>query len=196
MRRSIRRCGSGVSARAGRTLIEMMLVVTMIAIVSAIAIPRINYNRMRLDSNTQGVRAVLQQAWRLSIQKQHDVAVSFDVAGKRVRMLEDVDNNHAAGTGERITWLPLVEGAVLSTPPARVGGTPVPAAVAGDGVVTVDAMPTIIFHRNGSTSGDAEVYLALSARGKTERRAILVARATGRVDWYKYLNAGWRSGGV
>ena len=183
-------------SRAGHTLIEMMIVVTIVAGVSAVAIPQINYPAMRIDANTRAIRATMQQAWRLSIQKQHDVDVSFDVAGKRVRTLEDMDNNRAAGTGERITWRPLEEGAILATPPSRVGGAAGPQAVVGDGVVTVDGMPTIIFHRNGSTSGDSEIYISLSARGRTERRALLVAQATGRTDWYKYLNGAWRSAGL
>jgi hypothetical protein len=174
----------------------MMIVVTIVAGVSAVAMPQLNYSAMRMDANARAVRATLQQAWRLSIQKQHDVDVSFDVAHNRLRTLEDQDNNRAAGTGERITWRPLEEGAMLAKPPARVGGAAGPDAVVGDGIVTVDAMPTIIFHRNGSTSGDTEVYLQLVAHGKTERRAILVAQATGRTDWYKYLNGAWRSAGL
>lgn len=183
-------------SRAGHTLVEMMIVVTIVAGVSAVAMPQLNYPAMRVDANARAIRAVMQQAWRLSIQKQHDVAVSFDVGHNRVRTLEDADNNRAAGTGERITWRPLEEGAVFAKPPARVGGAALPDAVVGDGVVEVDALPTIVFHRNGSTSGDAEVYLQLSARGKTERRAILVAQATGRTDWYKYVSGSWRLGGL
>jgi Tfp pilus assembly protein FimT len=174
----------------------MMIVVTMVAIVSSIAIPRFNYTAMRLDANAQAVRAVLQQAWRLSIQKQHDVDVSFDVAGKRIRTLEDQDNNRTAGTGERVTWRPLEEGTVLAAPTARLGGATPLAAVAGTGVMTVDGMPTIVFHRNGSASGDAEIYLAFSSRGKTDRRAIMVAQATGRTDWYKYVGGAWRNAGL
>ena len=184
------------SVRWGHTLVEMMIVVTIIAGVSAVAMPQLNYAGMRLDANARAVRAVLQQAWRLSIQKQHDVVVSCDVAGKRVRTLEDNDNDRAVDAGERITWRPLEEGAYFTTPPSRIGSATPPNVVAGSGVVALDGMPSVVFHRNGSTSGDAEVYLAITSRKRMERRAVVVAQATGRTDWYKYLNGSWRLGGL
>lgn len=182
--------------RLGHTIIEMMIVVTVVAILTALALPHLNYNAMRLDANAQGVRATLQQAWRLSIEKQHDVIVSFDVANQRVRTIEDEDNNRVSGTGERVTWRPLEEGASFAPPPSRIGGAPSPAAIVGDGVVTVDQMPSVIFHRNGSTSGDVEIYLATMKLGQTDLRAILVTQATGRADWYRYLQGAWRDAGL
>jgi hypothetical protein len=174
----------------------MMIAVTVVAILCAFALPRLNYGAMRLDANAQAIRATLQQAWRLSIQKQHDVIVSFDVGNQRLRTLEDENDSRTADPNERITWRPLEEGAAFSKPPVRIGNAAPPAAIAGAGVVTVDQMPSLVFHRNGSTSGDAEVYLGIMSAGKTERRAVTVSQSTGRTDWYRYFEGTWRNAGL
>jgi hypothetical protein len=46
-------------------------------------------------------------------------------------------------------------------------------------------MPTVTFHRDGSVSSDAEIYVSIAARGKPIYRAIVLTQATGRADWYR-----------
>lgn len=181
-------------SRRGHTLIELMIVVVMISIIAGIAIPRVNFTDLRLDANVRIVRSVLQQAWRSSIQKQHDVIVSFNTSAGTMRILEDVNNDGAASTGERISWRPLEEGVIFATPPAGVNGT-VTAEVVGGGVRTISTFPSVVFRRNGSTSGDTEIYLNATGRSGTSWRALTVAQSTGRTDWFRRVNNTWRSGG-
>lgn len=183
-------------ARCGHTLIEMIIVTTLLTVIAGMALPRINYTALRLDANVRVVRSTLQQAWRLSIQKQHDVLVSVDTAGRRIRLLEDANNDGLPTTGERVVWHPLEEGARFDVPPSGVNGA-VSAAVSGSGVRSVQSMPTVTFRRNGSTSGDVEIYIAADTRGVTEFRGVTVAQATGRTEWFRRVkSAWWRSGGI
>lgn len=182
--------------RRGHTLVETIIVMSLLAVIASMALPRIDYTAMRLDANVKVVRSVLQQAWRMSVQKQHDVLVSFDTAGRRVRVLEDMNNDGLVTTGERTTWRPLEEGATFAVPPSGVSGT-VTKSVSGSGVKTVGGLPTITFRRNGSTSGDMEVYLSTSRGSVTNYRGITLAQATGRTEWFRFVNSSWwRSGGI
>ena len=173
----------------------MLLVVVLLSVIASLALPRIDYVSMRLDADVRTMRGVFQQAWRLSIQKQHDVLVSVDSAGHRVRILEDINNDGQPTTGERVSWRPLEEGVRFDVPPTGVSGV-VTASVSGPGVRTVTSMPTITFHRNGASSGDAQLYLSAAFHGTKEYRALTVTQATGRVDWFKYVNGSWKSGGM
>jgi hypothetical protein len=176
----------------------MILVVVIIMALAGFAAPRLNYSAMRVDANVRIVRSVLQQAWRSSIQNQHDILVSFDTASRRIRTVEDVNQDGLPSAGERMTWRPLEEGARFDRPTiAGVDSVTVSTSVSGPGVRSVQSMPTIIFRRNGSTSGDVDVYLSLAYRGKKEFRAVTVTQATGRSEWFRLVNTTWwRSGGI
>lgn len=181
--------------RRGHTLIEMMIVVAVLAVIASMAMPRVDYGAMRLDGNARKLRGILQQAWRLSIQRQHDIHVSIDAATGRIRTFEDNDNDGTADGGERISWQSLEEGARFAAPATTVSGVS-PAPMSGPGVNTVELLPTVTFRRNGSTSGDVELFLNLDYRGTSAWRAITVAPATGRTDWFRLVNGAWRSGGI
>jgi prepilin-type N-terminal cleavage/methylation domain-containing protein len=184
------------SGRRGHTLIETVIVLTVIAALAGIAGPRMNYSAMRLDANARVVRAVFQQAWRASIQNQHNMLVSVDTASRRIRVVEDANNDALPNTGERVMWRPLEDGAVFDVPASGVNG-PVATSVSGPGVRSVQSMPTIIFRRNGSTSGDVEVYLSIQHRGVKEFRGVTVAQATGRTEWFRRVKSTWwKSGGI
>jgi hypothetical protein len=168
----------------------------VLATIAGMAAPRLNYQSIRLDANVRVVRSVLQQAWRASVQNQHDILVSFDTAGKRIRLLEDANNNAQPDTSERIRWRPLEDGAVFDIPTSGVSG-PVVSSVSGPGVRSVESMPTVTFRRNGSTSGDVEIYLSIRNRTVKEFRGVTLAQATGRTELFRLVKSGWwRSGGI
>ncbi len=193
---AIRASGRAFAHRQGHTVVEMLIVMSLMAALAGIAMPRLNYSALRLDANVRVVRASFQQAWRAAIQNQHDMLVSVDTAGRRIRLLEDANNDGLPSAGERVVWRPLEEGAVFDVPASGVTGT-VTAAVSGSGVRQVQGMPTITFRRNGSTSGDAELYLSIQFRGTKEFRGVTVAQATGRTEWFRRVNSSWwRSGGI
>lgn len=181
--------------RRGHTIVETLIVLALMATLAGMAVPRLNYASLRLDANVRVVRNVLQQAWRLSVQKQHDMIVSVDTAGRRIRILEDADNDGQPTAGERVTWKPLEEGAQFDIPASGLTGA-VSAPVVGSGIHAVSSLPSITFHRNGSSSGDVEVYLSASYRGKKDWRAVTLAQATGRSEWFRLAGSAWRSGGI
>lgn len=181
-------------ARRAFTLIELLLVVTILAIVAGFAIPRVDTMKYRADAAARVVIGQLQNAQRLAVTRQFDVLVSFDAAGRRFRIVEDANNNGRADSGERVSWRTLEEGTQFAEPPSPVamrGG-----AVVGRDLRTVDGMPTITFRRDGSASGDTEIYVTSPRARPTDFRAVVVTEATGRAEWMRYDGSGWTRGGL
>ena len=181
---------------AGVTLIELLAVLVIIGVIAAFGLPRLDYSRYRADAAARVVRSALQQAQRNAIQRQHDMLVSFDLSGNRVRILEDVNNNRQADAGEHVVWRPLEDGARFATPASTLAGARATSAVAGPNLRTVDGMPSITFHANGSASTDTEVYVTSARTAQSDFRAIRVTQSTGRVEWYRYGSSAWRRDGV
>lgn len=181
--------------RPGFTLVELVFVVVIIGMVTAFALPRLDLGSYRADAATQAAGAVLRTAQRAALTRQYDVLVSADVSGRRIRLLYDANDDGLQSSGERATWRSLPDNAWFAGPPAGglTGGAT--GSLVGPGVRTVDRMPTLVFHRDGSTSGDAEMYLAARVGGHTAWRALQVTQATGRVDWYRYRTT-WVRGGI
>lgn len=184
-----------VRQRLGFSLIEMLTALTIMAIVSAIAIPKINTTQFRQDSGARTTRVALQIAARLAVSKQYDVIVSFDLGRDMIRIGEDRNNNALLDTGEPIKWRALEDGAVFEVPPAGVNGG-VGAAVVGSSLQTVGGLPSIVFRRNGATSTDLEVYIGAGRGNVHDHRAVTVLQSTGRATWYRYAANGWKEAGL
>jgi prepilin-type N-terminal cleavage/methylation domain-containing protein len=183
------------SPRKGFSAIELLIVCAIVGIFATLAYPRVNFTQFQVDSGARTVRVALQNAERLAVTRQYDVVVSFDVANKRVRIVEDGNNNDIVDAGERVTYAALEDGVHFKIPPAGLSG-PVAASVNGSNLKTVDGMPTIVFRRDGAASSDLEVYLASSKELANDWRAIQVVQSTGRTDWYRYLNNLWKAGSI
>jgi hypothetical protein len=132
----------------------------------------------------------LQVAQRLAVTRQYDVIVSFDTVAQTIRVVEDLNNNGVADSGERVTWHPLHEGTRFATPPAGVYG-PVTQSISGPGLQTIDGMPSVIFMRSGAATSDVEVYLTAQSAAPDYFRGITVAQPTGRTAFDKYINGVW-----
>src|SRR3954463_10814668 len=150
------------TSRPGFTLAELMVVVVIAGMMIALALPRIDTTKWRADAIATIVRTTLQYAQRQAITRQHDMVVSFDTTGERIRTFWDADNNGAIGTGasaERVTWRGLDVG-ILFTDPAVTGisGTTITKPVNGAQIASLNGYPTVTFHRDGSVSTDAEIY--------------------------------------
>jgi prepilin-type N-terminal cleavage/methylation domain-containing protein len=181
--------------KRGFSAVELLIVCAIVGIFATLAYPRVNFTQFQVDSGARTVRVALQNAERLAVTRQYDVVVSFDVTNKRVRILEDGNNNDVVDNGERVTYAALEDGVHFKQPPAGLSG-PVASAVSGSNIKTVDGMPTVVFRRDGAASTDLEVYLASSKELANDWRAIQVVQSTGRTDWYRYTNNLWKAGSI
>jgi prepilin-type N-terminal cleavage/methylation domain-containing protein len=179
----------------GVTIFELLIVLSVMAILSAIALPRINLHQFRVDAGVRQVQSALQQGLRFAVQRQHDVYVSFDVAGQRLVTVDDKNNNGTAEPDEKTQWRQLEDGVRFATPPTSIEGNPL-AAVAGSNIKTINGLPTIIFRRDGAASTDLQVYITSTRPDAGDFKALSVTRSTGRVDYYSYRNGAWVRGGA
>ncbi|MEO6443589.1 MAG: type II secretion system protein [Gemmatimonadaceae bacterium] len=177
-------------ARRGLSLLELIVVLTMVSVIAGMAVPRLNYERYRADAALRTVRTVLQGAQRNSIMRQTNVVVAFDLTNRRMHLVEDANNNCRQDAGERTTIRPLEEGAKFSLPTNGYGSTP-SSAVSGSNLCTMLGFPAIQFLRDGAASTDLDVYLASSRATPTDFRLVRVTMATGRTDAYRYNGSTW-----
>ncbi len=193
-------CAGSRDRRRGFTVIEMVIVVTMVAIVTAIAMPKVNYTAWRVDVGARGIRAALQKAGTLAVASQHNMLVAVDVPNGRLFIVEDVNNNLQADPGERVTSVALQDGVVFAVPGGTWASAPAPTgAITGTSLATINvngqSLPGFVFRCDGAASTDAQIYVS-SVRGLvTDFRGVNVTQATGRTDWYRDEGATWTAGG-
>jgi prepilin-type N-terminal cleavage/methylation domain-containing protein len=187
--------------RSAFTLVEMMIVITLVSIATAMAMPRINYTAYRVDMGARGLRVALQKAQATAVSSQHNELVAVDLANGVVYVVDDVNNNLAADPGERITTMPLQDGVVFAEPASTWAGAPTPSgAMTGPSLTTITVnaatLPGFVFRSDGAASSDVQIYLS-SVRGiETDNRGVSVTQATGRTDWYKDVGSStWIAGG-
>lgn len=180
--------------RTGFTIIEMLIVLVVVGIVVAMAAPKIDTVKYRLESDMQGVGMALMAAERQAITQQHDVIVTFDVEQGVIHIIDDNNNNGVRDTGERERGISLSEGVVF-------GRGSAPARPMGPEPVTfkkiVNGQPALVFHRDGSGSEAGGFYITstrevASGTKPEDSRAIEMERATGRGTWYRYGPPVWR----
>ena len=121
--------------RTGFSMIELLMVMVIISLTAAWALPKFSIARYRADAAGRLVRTQLSTAQRLAITRQSDVIVSFDITYNRLRVVQDYNNNDTLNTGDIINYRGLEEGAKFVTPawPGPNGTTPTaPFVGAGD----------------------------------------------------------------
>lgn len=176
--------------RAGFSMVEIIIVLVMMAVIAAMAIPKLNLSQFRADAAAQQVRSVFQTAQRTSLTRQYDVIVSVDTAQFGLRIAEDVNNDGTIQASEWKFWRPTGEGNQFVIPPKGLNASTVTSSVIGAQLKIVNGMKSVIFHRDGSTSTDAEIYVQSEYKGRTDYRAISVTRATGRTELYRLSGTG------
>ncbi len=177
-------------ARRGFSLLELTVVLIMVGIIAAMAIPRLDYERFRADAAMRTVRSILQGAQRNAIMRQTNVVVAFDLSARMMSIVEDANNNCVRDTGERLVRRPLEEGSKFAVPAAGYGSTP-SLAVSGPNLCAVGGLSAVQFLRDGAASTDLDVYVT-SSRGKaTDFRLLRVTMATGRTDAFRFNGTTW-----
>ncbi|MBM4194334.1 MAG: prepilin-type N-terminal cleavage/methylation domain-containing protein [Gemmatimonadetes bacterium] len=175
----------------GFTVIELLMVVSIISIIAAFAIPRIDLTRYRTDAAARLVRTLLMASNRNAITRQSNVIVSIDTVYSRLRIVQDYNNNDTLNTADWTQFRALADGGKFRRPTMNgLNGTSVSAAWEGS-MRTVSAMPSIIFRRDGSASTDMVLYLTIRPSVPTDYRAISVVANTGRTDMYRWSGAAW-----
>jgi prepilin-type N-terminal cleavage/methylation domain-containing protein len=179
--------------RRGFTIIELAVVLIMVGIIAGMAMPRLNYQRYRADAAARVTRAVLQTSQRQAIMRQTNIVIVFWVAGRRMFIIEDANNNYNYDSGERLRVRPLEEGAQFVVPTAQVPGTTLPSTpVSGPALATVWGLPAVAFLRDGASSSDANIYIC-SARCDTDnQRALILTQSSGRTESWRYAGTSWR----
>jgi prepilin-type N-terminal cleavage/methylation domain-containing protein len=182
----------------GFTLVEMLIVVTMIGIMTGIALWRVDIARYQVNGDIQSIGTTLIASQREAIAKQHNVIVVFDTAGNRVRIVWDANNNGTFDNGEhsRLVFLGDRVRFGLSAPPLAAIG---PSSVEFTQTEGSTGLPEVTFTRNGSASEAGGAYLtSLRSIGDpkyiSDNRAMRVERATGRAEWWHYDGTTWQRG--
>ena len=182
-------------SRAGFTLSEMLVVLMLMGLLAVMAVPRLDVTSYRSDGAMHALGSTLMAVQRTAVMKQRQQVVAFDTANRRVRILDDANENGAVDTGERIRYEPLEPGMVFGCRGATahaVGSCPITFHRLQNG------MPSVTFLRNGAVSEEGGVYLTTlraSRAGNRPRdaRLIVIERATGRPSWLSFATGQWKT---
>jgi prepilin-type N-terminal cleavage/methylation domain-containing protein len=172
-------------SRAGFSLAEIMIVIVVIGTLTALGMPRLDFEKYRVDAAVQNLRTVLSSAQRTALMRQYDVLVSIDTIHGALKWAEDANNDGVIQSTEHVRSFPMADNIVFFAPPVGVDGVSA-ASVGGSTLGTVNSLPTITFHRDGAATSDLTLYVASPANPARSYRAVRLTQSTGRTDWYRY----------
>jgi prepilin-type N-terminal cleavage/methylation domain-containing protein len=190
-----RRSASASDIRRGWTVIEMSIVLAVIVILAAIAIPNIDFARYRMDSNARTVQNQFIAQQLTAIQQNMPIIVTIVYDHGYLTITQDANSNGLADPSEYTYNRTLVEGAQFVIPPVTVDSA-TPYYATGPGLTYLNQTylyPTVTFYPNGSTSGDVVVYIGSTSGRLTDMRALQITGATSKIKFYRMASDGtWR----
>ena len=182
-------------ARRGFTVIEMSIVLAVIVILAAIALPNIDFKRYRMDANARTVQNqfISQQLTAIKLNMPVIVTIVYDQG--LLTITQDANSNGVADSTEYTYNRTLVEGAQFLIPPVTVDSA-TPYYATGPGLTYINhayMYPTVTFYPNGSTSGDVVIYIGSTAGRLSDMRALQITGSTSKVKFYRMASDGtWR----
>lgn len=183
------------TARRGWTMIEMSIVLALVAILVAIALPNIDFARYRMDANARTVQNQFIAQQLAAIQRNMPIIVTIVYDQGHLTITEDANSNGVPDANEYTYNRALVEGAQFITPPVSIDSA-TPYYATGPGLTYLNQTylyPTVTFYPNGSTSGDVVVYIGSTAGRLTDMRALQITGATSKVKFYRMMADGtWK----
>ena len=182
----------GYRPRAGFTLVEAMMVVVIIGLIAAFAVPKLDFTRYRLNGAVRSVVSLLNRAQRQAVTDQNNVNVIFNTNNQSITLHEDMNNNNQIDNGERTRSYPIGEGAAYGLGPSVSPRFYSPSPVTF--TRRLSGNPELIFRRDGSASEAGAIYIGSTRAGSSaaaDTRSIEVIAATGRIEWYRYDGSTW-----
>ena len=180
--------GSVPSGRRGYTLGELLWVIVILGVLTALAIPRLDWMKYRLNAESRNMSLQLTYAQRLAVSLQHNVQVTIDHGQRRLVVDEDANNDNTYSSNERRRVIQLDNG--INFEKNGVANLPSPAPT--------NEVMVIVYRRDGSADQSGVIFLnttrGVALSTNKDSRALEVARATGRATVYRYLNSTWVKG--
>jgi prepilin-type N-terminal cleavage/methylation domain-containing protein len=174
------------SRRTGFTLVELAMALGVMAIMAALALPAVDFNRYRMDANARQVQNWLLSAQSRAVQRNVNVLVEVFYDRNQVRFVDDTDADGGWDSGESRVYQTLSDNMKFVTPPTTIdGSTPYYATGAGITLSSSGSRPILTFYPNGSSSGDAIFYLGSPNARNEDNRAIKVTAATAKMYFYR-----------
>jgi Tfp pilus assembly protein FimT len=181
-------------ARNGWTVIEVLIAIGVAAIMTAIVLPNIDFNRYRMDGACRDVQMQFIAAQSKAVEQQQNYLVTFFWSKDQFRVVNDINGNGLWDGGlEKRNWFTLPEHIHFLVPPTTIDGA-TPNYATGPGVTTTISggltFPQVTFYPNGSSSGDVTVYLGSSATRLSDFRAVSVTGSTSKVTYWRMRSDG------
>ena len=89
---------------AGFTMVELLIVLSVVGILMTIVLPRIDVARFQLDAAIQEVASAVASARGQSILRQHDYVLMFAEDADRFFVLNDMNNNGQTTRARSVGW--------------------------------------------------------------------------------------------
>ncbi|MDX2192650.1 MAG: type II secretion system protein [Gemmatimonadales bacterium] len=182
--------------RRGTTLVEVLMVITLISILTGVALTRVDVDSFRISAQARSLGAALSLVQRTAVSTQRTQVVWFDSTARALRVLDDRNNNLVADASERTYQVVLDDGVTF-------GRRQAPSlAEAGEETFNFTRdpqanLPRLVFRRDGTASQAGGFYITSIRDGggwSKNTRAGVVVPATGRFTWWQYRAASATSG--